>query len=355
MDSSKSETNTDLSSNTEERPETILSQSETTTSDGLNTSLRDALSAALNKNEADAPEESVPDAETTGEQVVAEQEVKSTPEKEPLTPPEHWPADERDRFQALPRETQEWLLSRNKSFETDVNRRLQELSAQKKQVEEFNTLFDPYKQQLELQGRSPTQVVQQLLAAQRYLESSPAEAIKWLAQSYNLDLAGLAPQAQEYTDPQVAALQREIQQLKQQQLQQQTTVQQTEQQNIQKVVAEFKEARRPDGQPKYPHFDTLRSLMAPLVSQGKSLEEAYNEVKYTMPEERQRIADEAAKVARADALKKAEDDRKAKVEKAKSTSTIIRSKGSGTEASTASKGSVRADLEDALKALQGRI
>jgi len=316
--------------------------------------LRDALSAALAKDSEDAPEEeSVPDAETTGEQVVAESETPEEPEKEPLEAPEHWPTDERERFNALPRETQEWLLSRNKSFETDVNRRLQELAGQRKEVEEFNKLFAPYKQQLELSGRSPTQVVQQLLAAQRYLESSPKEALEWLAKSYGIELGQSQPD--EYVDPQVAALRRELQELKSAGLRQQQETAQAEQQKILQMVTEFKEARTPDGAPKYPHFEELKGLMAPLVSQGKSLEDAYNEVKYILPSERQRIADEAAKAARAEALKKAEEERKVKAREAKSASSIIRSRGSGSEAAAASKGTIRADLEEAMRALTGRI
>jgi hypothetical protein len=318
-------------------------------------SLREALSAALEtRTEVDAPEESVPDAEMTGEQVIAEPEAVGTPKEEPLVAPEHWPAAERERFNALPRETQDWFLSRNKTFETDVNRRLQELSTQRKEVEEFNRLFEPYKQQLELSGKSPSQIVQQLLAAQRYLESSPAEALQWLAKSYNLNLSELAPQNQEYVDPQIAALQREVQQLRQHTQSQQQTVQQAEQQKILQMVEEFKDSRTPDGQLKFPHFEQLKAMMAPLVYQGKSLEDAYNEAKYILPEERQRIAEEAGKAARAEALKKAEEERKAKAKEAKSATSIIRSRGAGSE-TTSSKGTVRSDLEEAMRALQGRV
>ena len=354
MDSLKSETSIDLSSSTVGSQQTTPSPEETETTNESSMSLREALSAALNQNDEDAPAESVPDAETTGEQVVAESEAEGT-QPEPLNAPEHWPAAERERFAALPRETQEWLLNRNKSFESDVGKRLQELSSQRKEVEEFNRLFEPYKQQMELSGRTPAQVVQQLLAAQRYLESSPADAIKWLAQSYNLNLNSIVePQTQEYVDPQIAALQREIQQLKQHTLSQQQAQQTTEQQRVTQLVTEFKDSRTPDGQLKYPHFEDLKGFMAPLVAQGKSLEDAYNEVKYVLPSERQRIADEAAKVARADALQKAEEARKAKAKEAKSASTIIRSRGVG-ESTVASKGSLRGDLEEAMKALTGRI
>lgn len=350
MDSSKLETNTEPSLSTEESPETTPSPQEAETTSESPQSLRDALSAALAKDSEDAPEESVPDAETTGEQVVAEQEE---PEEKPLEAPQHWPTDEKDRFKALPRETQEWLLSRSKSFESEVNTRLKELADSRKEVEEFNKLFAPYKQQLELSGRSPTQVVQQLLAAQRYLESSPKEALSWLAKSYGIEFG--ETQTDEYVDPQVAALRREIQELKSASLRQQQETVHSEQQKILQMVTEFKESRTPDGAPKYPHFEELKGLMAPLVAQGKSLEDAYNEVKYILPSERQRIADEAAKAARAEALKKAEEERKAKAKEAKSASSIIRSRGSGSEATGASKGTLRGDLEEAMRAFTGRI
>ncbi len=315
-------------------------------------SLRDELAAAL-KDFSDTPEEPVA-TEATAESVAPETVVE-TPAPVAQEAPQHWPSEKREMFSKLPPEAQTFILERHKEMESDYTRKTTELAEQRKPVEEFSKLFEPYKQQLELAGRTPAQVTQQLLAAQRMLETNPVEGLKWLAQSYKVDLSTLIPkQEDEYTDPTVLALKQELNQLKSQLQQREQAVQSQNAAEVQRVITEFQSAKHADGTPKYPAFEQLKPLMGPLVAQGKTLEEAYELTSYTLPEVRERIASEAAKAAQAEALKKAEEDRKAKAKEAKTASQVIRSRGNAVEESNV-KNTLRQELAKNLRESSGRI
>lgn len=341
---------TDNSSNTAESPETISGQSETPTTQEL--SLRDALAAALNEH-SDTPEEPVADV-ATDVQVEAETQAE-IPVAETQEAPAHWPAEKREAFAKMPSEAQRFVLERHKEMEADYTRKTTDLAEQRKPLDEFQKLFDPYRQQLELSGMSPAQATQRLLAAQRILESNPLEGIKWLAQSYKVDLGTLVPKDDEFKDPAVKALEDQVSGLRNQLSQRDAQVQRENAAAIQKTLADFSEAKTAEGTPKHPHFKALENLMAPLVAQGKSLEEAYETASYTLPEVRSRIADEARKAAQAETLKQQEESRKAKLKEAKGATQIIRSRGTAVEESGKPM-TLRQELERNLRAQQsGRV
>lgn len=340
-------------SSTAEKPETTRSQSEETTSKSEQ-SLRDQLAAELEKSFADTPQEPVPTetvSETTEPEPVAEPTVAETQEA-----PAHWPAEQREAFAKLPKEAQDFVLSRHKEMEADYTRKTTELADQRKSYEELIKVFEPYQQQLALAGKTPAQAAQQLLAAQKVLDTNPLEGLKWLAQSYGVDITSLIPKQDEvYTDPELKKLRDEINQLKSERQREAQMQQQAQAQAIQKQIDDFRSAKDANGQPKYPYFDKVRSLMGPLVAEGKTLDEAYDNVVYTLPEVRERIASEAAKAAKAEALKQAEEDRKKKAKAVNGSAPVIRSRGP-TDTDTQKTGSLRQELEKAFKESQsGRI
>lgn len=343
---------TENSSSTAESPETTSSPSETVDTTGL--SLREQLAAALDIQIDDTPEEPV-ESVTTDVTVDAEPEAE-TPAVEALEAPTNWPAEQREKFTVLPRETQEWLLSRDKDMVENYTRKTTELAEQRKAAEEITSVLEPYKQQMELAGIAPAQAIQRLLAAQKMLETNPTEGLKWLAQQYQVDLSRFTPtESEAYTDPVVKELRDRLAKLESEK---QRTEQQVHQQNVsqaQKLINDFKGAKQDDGSLKYPHFDKVEALMGPLVAQGKTLEEAYDITQYTVPEIRERIASEAGKAAQAEALKKTEEARRAKAKEVKGASQVIRSRGTATEDAGSNK-SLRQELAANLAALQtGRI
>lgn len=95
--------------------------------------------------------------------------------------------------------------------------------------------------------------------------------------------------------------------------------------------------------------------MGPLVAQGKTMVEAYNETQYILPEVRERLQSENAKAAQSEALKKAEEARKAKAKDVRGNNQVIRSRGTASE-DGGKPGTLRQELAKNLADLQsGRI
>lgn len=304
-------------------------------------------------NTSDVPQETVANVPAD---VQAEAETATeTPVVETLEAPQHWPAPQREAFAKAPKDVQEWILNTRKEFEAEITRKNTELSNQRKPVDEINAIFEPYRQEMELAGVKPADAVQRLLAAQRFLQSDPSKAIPWLAQQFNVDLRTLLPKEDEFTDPTVKALRDELNQLKATLQQREATSHQSQVSEAQKIIREFAEAKNQDGTPKYPHYERLKSVMAPYVAQNKTLEEAYEIASYTLPEVRERIASEAAKAAQAEAVKKAEEERKKKAKEVQGTAQIIRSRGTAAEDS-GTKLTLRQELAKNFRDItQGRI
>ena len=290
--------------------------------------MREELAAALELNRDTPPEPVANEAPIVDEGTEA---VTETPTLEALESPSNFSAEQRETFGKLPREAQEIVLARHRDMLEDYTRKTTELANQRKPVDEINAILEPYKQEMELQGVKPAEVVQRLLAAQRFLQADPSKALPWLAQQFNVDLKSLVPQDEAYVDPTVKALRDELNQLKASLQQREATTQQGQVAEAQKIIKEFAEAKTDKGEPKHPHYERLKSVMAPYVAQGKTLDEAYEISSYTLPEVRERIASEAAKAAQAEAVKKAEEDRKKKAKEAQGATQIIRSRGTAAE------------------------
>lgn len=141
----------------------------------------------------------------------AEQQKEASAEAlPPLIAPNHWTKDGKDGFNALPRNIQEVLLKREKDRERGIQKQLEEINKSKKAYGELETFISPHVERWNLNGVQPTQVIQQLVAAQDFLNRNPVEGLKWLAKSYGLDLAQLAQasvsngqQASNQPDPQI--------------------------------------------------------------------------------------------------------------------------------------------------------
>lgn len=278
-------------------------------------------------------EEAVEAAEEGAEDSAAtEEEAESDA---PIDAPASLSEEEKAVFADLPDELQEFIRRREGERDSAFQKKTQEIAA-------IKSAFEPYKEMLSINGVSEAEAIQRLLNAQAYLQRDPLNALKQLAQNYGV-LDKLAPQkapeeSDEYLDPQVAKLQKELEELKAQQSQSSTVAQQQEQERVLKEIANFKTATDEQGNPAHPYFDQVKHLMAPLVQQGDTLEEAYSKVIYTVPEVREA---EIAK-AREEADKTRRSSTKKKVVKAKKTATQVR-------------GSTRQDAPEKPDSLRGLL
>ena len=266
-------------------------------------------------DEKDSTEEPLSAESTESTETDSEKEQDS--ETEPLEPLEQWSEDQKASFSELPRDAQQFLLARQSELQAGFTQKTQELADQRKQYEALDQVLKPYEEILARSGQSVAPVVAQALQMLASVSQDPAAAVKQAIQNYSLtpEQLGLAEE-DVYTDPTIKSLRTQVENLERRLAQDKESQNQSRVQEGQAQIDNFKNATNDDGSPKYPHFDSLRTLMAPLVQSGKSLEEAYNSVVFTIPEyresqskaERERIekeAKESQEKARADKARRA--------------------------------------------------
>jgi hypothetical protein len=165
--------------------------------------------------------------------------------------------------------------------------------------------------------------VRQLMAANEFLQKDPQNAIAWLANQYGVDIGAVGNDAaleDEYADPQVKALQQQVAQLTGFIQNQQTQQQQSVQQSTQSLIDQFAAETDANGNPAYPHFEKVRSVMGTFISNGNApdLKSAYEMAVYADPELRKAEMDNYAlkksqDTVKTDAVKKAKKAQRSKV------------------------------------------
>jgi hypothetical protein len=309
--------------------------------------LEQMLASALDDSSSPPPETAA-SAEETGEQVSTETTAEVEPEKA-IEPPPNLSAEQREEFAKLPPGLQRFISDRHRDMQSDYTRKTEEVAKERTKYQELETAFEPYREELALQGTTPAQAASRLLAAQRVLTRDPINGLKWLSQNLGVDLKQLAPQPdkdEEYLDPTVKALKDKVSSLEAQLNQVKVGSQNAKAQEVQKIISDFKSAKDEAGNLKHPHFDNpdVQAVISGLVGQGKTLDEAYERAVFVLPEVRSKIAEDAAKAAQAEAAKKAEEARKQKLVAAKTAAQTIRSRG------TADEKTQSVSIEDALRA-----
>lgn len=247
---------------------------------------------------AEAPDPATAAPETTDQPAKA---VEGEPTQSAIAPPASWSAAEKELWATLPRGVQDAVLRR----ESDVTKGFAQKAEEIKAYEPLRQALTPHAARLQSQGRHPAEVIAQLLDTQARFEANPAEGVKWLAQSYGVDLSKLAaPPSQgagagEWVDPQVSALD---QRLSQYERHLQTLTHQQEQERA--AMAQDAAAREVSSfeqdTAKYPHFQAAREEMSRLVMAGVTtdLADAYERAIWTIPEIRQRIQEDQRKAER---------------------------------------------------------
>lgn len=133
---------------------------------------------AADPSPSDIPDEqiSVSDqAPVTGEEI-------QTPE--PLSPPDTWSADAKERFKKVPREAQEILLEREKSITGDYTRKTQELAEQRKRYQAIDEAWKPYAEKFSSRGATPEGLLREYTQLIEALETNPQGTLQFLAQRF---------------------------------------------------------------------------------------------------------------------------------------------------------------------------
>jgi len=314
-------------------------EQEVQTADEPNTpTLKETLQAAM-QGEDTLPE---PPAEKMEEVVKEEEQPEQTeegveeqqaPELEAISAPKHWPKEEQEIFNAWDANVQHQVMDRYKAMEGDYTKKTQALAKYKKRNESLDEIYGPFRDDFQRAGMDEVAATRQLLAAHKYLREDPQQALKWLAQSYGVDLKAVNDDTaieDEYADPQMKAMQQQIAQLQGTITNQQQQAQNMQKQEVQAMIDNFQTAKDADGNLKHPHFDVVQNQMSGLISSGvaKDIASAYEMAVYANPETRAKVLDEKVKKetkqeVKAEAVQKAKKQQRVNV------------KGSGTPSNSA--------------------
>lgn len=291
----------------------------------------------------EAPEQNAPDASVEGTQTQDNPEVipEPTPEViEPISPPSSWAKDKHEFWGKMPREAQEYYVTREKQM-LDGLEQYKGDAGFGKQLKE---VFTPYKAFLSAQGIDEPKAVQYLMNAHYKLSSAPPSErqayFNQLAKSYGLETPGATQESN--VDPHVKALQDEVFQLK-------STFTQREQAQLSEHRA--KTAKEVEAfAAENPYFDEVADDIVILLNGGATLKDAYEKAVWANPvtraKELARVQTEAEKQFKEKVSKEAAAAKKA-------TAANVRSRDTG-KAPTAPKGTMEDTMRETLRKIQER-
>ena len=267
-----------------------------------------------------------------GEQPVA----ASTPSS---GPPPSWAADAKATWATLSPAVQQAVLKR----EQEASNGIRQWSEKAKALDETIT---PLRALAAQKGMDEREAVNRLANAQQFLDRDPTSAIKWLAQSYGVDLRGIAdgtavsqPSPQQFIQP----IEQRLMTLEQRIQMQQEAEQQQRLSSLQSEVDKFAADK--------PHFAEVETEMMVAIKSVKELNPGLSTQQILDKAYRMAVAanDHVSAMIYADEIAKAEAERRTaaqtKVQQARAASVSTRGAPVSTGgAVAASKGSVRDDL-----------
>lgn len=274
-------------------------------------------------------------------------------EPEPLEPRPEWTLEEQKAFRELPAPAQKMLMERVSA----VDKKAGEVEQRAQRYQRLDVVLKEQRESLAKKGLDEATAVHNLFVLADLADAKPLEFIQWLAKDRGIDLAqvfaGKPAAADDGTaDPVVAELRGEIATLKKQINGFEGTVQSREQQErtaylgrIEQNITTFAGETDEKGAAKYPYFQTVRPLMASLISSGEApdLKTAYDMACRAKPDVWAKI--DAANQAKAD--REAAQKRREKAAAAgRAGSSISGSPGARSEPQ--STGDLREDLRAAF-------
>lgn len=296
-------------------------------------SLQDDIESAFDEQ---AGIEEAPDAE-----LAPEEELPPEPAYEP---PSMWSKEYRDVFNEWGqlergREYQKAMLDLYGNTQAHVTQKEQEAARYRQQVDQWNSVFEPFQQQMNLRGVEPAAFTRQLLSYYQQLNQNPAATIQQLAQNYNLDLANLGAEAP-YRSPAEVAHEQRLAQLERTIQNNLAQARQGEMQRLNQQIETFASETDASGEPLRPYFEQVKDTMTKLIRGGTAsgLSDAYDMACKLSPElmaqaEARRVQNETARKA-------------AEAKKAKTASIRATGKHTGKPSSRSLKEDIEAIYDD---------
>ena len=234
--------------------------------------------------EEDKPEAAAPEEDTELE--ASDGETTEEPER-PAWDDGHfrgWEPEHREKFAALPPEQQSVVMEFKQASDAALTRTAQEYSEFRKSAEPLVNAAKEVEQIFAASNMSPDQALKGYAGIEQTLSygtlDQKYQLIGQIAQMYGipLDISQAVPFDQDIDqlrevhdrDSRLAQEQSRIAQLE-------AKLQTYEQQQLNSQIEQFAGATNPDGSPKHPHFEVVKSAMGQMLASGaaQSLDDAY--------------------------------------------------------------------------------
>ena len=169
------------------------------------------------------------------------------------------------------------------------------------QWEQVAGILSPYADALKNSGQQVEPHLNNALRLYAYYLQNPTEAVKYAIQAHGLtgEQLGIgdAPIEDDYTDPSIKALQAQLQETQRELQAVRSQTNQASQQSASEVYSRFKEATDADGNLLHPFAEQVETQMAMLIGQGSTLEEAYEQAKWSSTDYRDSVIQDKVKAA----------------------------------------------------------
>lgn len=248
-------------------------------------------------------------AETTEEKNDQPSETAQEPAKTPaIEAPNSWSAEMKAKFGALPPDAQQYIADREREAHAAITQKGEQIKA----FEPIRQALDQNREVFIKNGVTEAEAISKYVAADRFLESNPVEAIKWLADSYGVDLRQFTTGTQQQDQSQqpsneVYQLRRELAEIKNSLTARERSEHEAQTATVTKAINDFasKEENKYFSEVEEELMGLIPIIRSkePGLTHGEVLQKAYDRAVYANPDVRQRI--------QADQQKAAEDKRKA--------------------------------------------
>lgn len=259
--------------------DTEIDSAETENGEDLRSTIEAAMREAAEQDAedfGDDPIESAAEAKAARDELgrFARKQVSDQPEGvaqqeaiEPIPLPKSWSADQKERFNALPRELQQYLAERESQRDSFLGQKSEQAARYERNWAPVERELGRYNHYFEQLNTTPQEAILTLFKAQEMLDRDPARAIAEMAASYGLDLAQVATQQVQrpQIDPAVQKLYEELNSIRSHIGQQQQAQQAEYVRGLETEVEAFAQAKDASGQPLRPHFEAVWESMVPEV------------------------------------------------------------------------------------------
>lgn len=239
----------------------------------------------------------------TAESPVAAKEAEPAPvETQASIAPNTWKKEVAEQWATLPPAVQAEVQRR----EADFHKGIEQYRAAATFAQSMEKTIAPYMATMQALKVTPEAAINELLAFDHQLrygsQQQKQQLFAQLAQTFGIDTNGLQHIEQQQIDPNLAALQQQVQNLNGYIQNQQLTAQQQAEAQLNSEIAAFA------ADPSHSHFEVVRPHMAALLQAGlaKDMQDAYEQAVNANPTTRAAVIAEQQAAIRADQAAKAQ-------------------------------------------------